>query len=99
MLVEPVAHERPEGLPPQRISMVELRNSPAMLERIVIINDVATERGGAIALALLSISLLRGVGSPVTMMTGDNGANADLAALGVDAAAVGGEHMRALARA
>jgi hypothetical protein len=45
MLVEPVAHGRPEGLPRQRISMVELRHSPAMLTRIVIINDVATARG------------------------------------------------------
>jgi hypothetical protein len=90
MLVEPVAHERPEGLPPQRISMVELRNSPAILERIVIINDVATR--GATGLALLSIRLLRAAGIPVTMITGDDGANAELAAL-VDVAALGGEHI------
>jgi D-aminopeptidase len=70
--------------------MVELRNSPAILERIVIINDVATR--GATGLALLSIRLLRAAGIPVTMITGDDGANAELAAL-VDVAALGGEHI------
>jgi glycosyltransferase involved in cell wall biosynthesis len=64
-----------------------------VLERVVVINDVATARGGAAALALLSIYLLRAAEVPVTMITGDTGANADLAALGVDVAALGGEEI------
>jgi glycosyltransferase involved in cell wall biosynthesis/polysaccharide pyruvyl transferase WcaK-like protein len=64
-----------------------------VLERIVVINDVATARGGATGLALLSIRLLRAAGIPVTMITGDDGANPEFAALGVEVAALGGEHI------
>ena len=64
-----------------------------MLQRIVVINDTATARGGATGLALLSISLLRGAGIPVTMITGDDGANPQLEALGVDVVALGGEQI------
>lgn len=66
---------------------------PAMLDRVVVINDVATARGGATGLALLSIRLLRASGVPVTMITGDDGSNPELAALGVDVVAVGGQHI------
>ena len=70
-----------------------LQKPTSRLDRVVVINDVATARGGATGLALLSIRLLRAAGIPVTMMTGDNGANPELAALGVDVAALGDEHI------
>jgi len=64
-----------------------------MLERVVIINDMATARGGATALALLSAKLLRARGIAVSYVTGDAGDNGELAALGVEVIAANGAEL------
>lgn len=48
------------------------------MERVVVINDRSEARGGASALAILSVRLLRQRGVPVTYITGDGG-SADFA--------------------
>ncbi len=53
------------------------------LDRVVVIDDYSTARGGATALAVLSAKLLRGLGIAVTYICGDDGANEELASLGV----------------
>lgn len=53
-----------------------------LLDRVVIIDDYSTARGGATALAVLSAKLFRGLGIDVTYICGDDGANEELAALG-----------------
>jgi glycosyltransferase involved in cell wall biosynthesis len=53
------------------------------LDRVVVIDDYSTARGGATALAVLSAKLLRGFGIAVTYICGDDGANDELASLGV----------------
>ena len=53
------------------------------IDRVVIIDDYSTARGGATALAVLSAKLFRGLDIPVTYICGDGAANAELAALGV----------------
>lgn len=58
-------------------------------ERIVVINDASTARGGATGLALLSVRLLRARGLAVTYVCGDGGDNDELAALGVEVVALG----------
>ncbi len=50
---------------------------------MVIIDDYSTARGGATALSVLSAKLFRGLDIPVTYICGDDGSNAELAALGV----------------
>ena len=65
-------------------------------ERIVVINDASTARGGATGLALLSVRLLRARGHAVTYLCGDDGDNAELADLGVEVVALG--EARLLAR-
>ncbi len=42
-------------------------------DRVVVINDASVARGGATALALLSVSLLAARGLPVTFVCGDDG--------------------------
>lgn len=51
--------------------------------KIVMINDTSVARGGTAALALLAVRSLRGRGIPVQWVCGDDGANAELAALQV----------------
>jgi glycosyltransferase involved in cell wall biosynthesis len=63
------------------------------LERVVVINDDSVESGGAAGIALASIRQLRARAIPVTMLTGDAGANAELAQLGVDIVSLGGRHI------
>lgn len=53
------------------------------VERVVIIDDYSTARGGATALSLLSAKLFRSSDIPVTYICGDDGVNAELAAIGV----------------
>lgn len=64
-----------------------------MINRVVVINDVATARGGATGLALLSIRLLRQAGVPVTFFVGNDGENPELRELGVNIVALGGSHV------
>src|SRR5262245_48998769 len=53
------------------------------LDRIVVIDDYSTARGGATALSLLSAKLFRALDIPVTYICGDDGANAELASMGI----------------
>lgn len=64
-----------------------------MIQRVVVINDVATARGGATGIALLSIRLLRQMDVPVTFIVGDEGNNPELRELGVDVVPLGGTHV------
>jgi glycosyltransferase involved in cell wall biosynthesis len=67
-------------------------------ERIVIINDLSEQRGGATNVALQSAALLDGAGIPVTYFTGDRGTHSDLRLRNADVVAVGGEHILRMAR-
>ncbi|EJC77584.1 glycosyltransferase [Rhizobium leguminosarum bv. trifolii WSM2012] len=53
------------------------------IDRVVVIDDYSVARGGATGLAVLSAKLFRGLGIPVTYISGDAAANTELAALGV----------------
>lgn len=53
------------------------------LDRVVVIDDYSTARGGATALAVLSAKLFRGLGLAVTYICGDDGASEELASLDV----------------
>lgn len=66
-----------------------------MIDRVVILNDIAKPMGGATALALLSAQLFRARGLPVTFISGDAGENADLAAAGVEVVALGQARLEA----
>lgn len=55
-----------------------------MIDRVVVLNDVSTARGGATGLALASIRALRARGVAVTVITGDDGDNPEFARLGVE---------------
>jgi glycosyltransferase involved in cell wall biosynthesis len=57
--------------------------------KIVMINDTSVARGGTAALALLAVRQLRARGVPVQWVCGDDGANPELAALGVPVTAAG----------
>jgi glycosyltransferase involved in cell wall biosynthesis len=63
------------------------------IERVVVINDDSVESGGAASIALSSIRELRRRGLPVTLLTGDSGANPELASLGVEVVSLGGQHL------
>ncbi|XSC45570.1 hypothetical protein ACF1BQ_005635 [Bradyrhizobium sp. RDT10] len=69
-----------------------------MPERVVIINDLSEQRGGATNVALQSAALLDGAGIPVTYFTGDRGAHSDLRLRKADVVAVGGEHILRMPR-
>jgi glycosyltransferase involved in cell wall biosynthesis len=58
-------------------------------DRVVIVNDTSTARGGATELALMSMRLLRGRGLAVTYLCGDDGSNPELKDLGVQVVAAG----------
>jgi glycosyltransferase involved in cell wall biosynthesis len=78
--------------PARNLSSADGPSGPA-LERVVVINDDSVESGGAAGIALASIRQLCARAIPVTMLTGDAGANADLAHLGVDVVSLGGRHI------
>ncbi len=63
------------------------------IERVVVINDDSVRSGGAAAIALSSIQELRACGLAVTMITGDDGTNPELAQLGVEVVPLGGRHI------
>jgi len=53
------------------------------IDRIVVIDDYSTARGGATALALLSAKLFRDLDIPVTYICGDDGKSAELTGISV----------------
>ncbi|PSL18461.1 glycosyltransferase [Shimia abyssi] len=63
------------------------------VQKVVVINDASQARGGATGLALLSVRLLRERGVPVVYVCGDDGENDELARLGVEVHALGGERL------
>ncbi len=63
------------------------------IERVVVINDDSVPSGGAAGIMLASIRQLRAREVPVTLLTGDDGANPELADLGVDVVSLGGRHI------
>lgn len=65
-----------------------------MIDRIVVINDLSQPKGGATGLALDSIRSFRSGGYPVTLLCGDEGANAELADLGTKIVGMGGHRLR-----
>jgi glycosyltransferase involved in cell wall biosynthesis len=67
-------------------------NGGVMLDRVVIINDDTEESGGAAAVALASVRLLREREVPVTVLSGDGGSTA-LEELGAETVALGGQHI------
>lgn len=68
------------------------------IDRVVIIDDYTTARGGATGLALLSARLLRQRGLAVTYICGDHGDNAALAEAGVSVVGLGGADLLNAAR-
>lgn len=66
---------------------------PRVPNRIVVINDDAVERGGAAAIVLASIRQFRQREIPVTLLSGGNEFDPELARLGVDAVGLGGRHI------
>jgi glycosyltransferase involved in cell wall biosynthesis len=73
--------------PPDRVAVTP--------DRVVVINDDCVASGGAAGIALASVRLLRGRGVPVTFLSGDDGVNPELSALGVDTVRLGGRHLLA----
>src|ERR1700730_14505795 len=63
-----------------------------MLDRVVVINDDTEESGGAAAVALASVRLLRDRRIPVTVLSGD-GSNAELVQRGAETVALGGQNI------
>lgn len=63
------------------------------VRRLVVINDVSVARGGATALALLEVQLLRRRHVLVTYITGDSGANACLGQFDVPVVALGEQRL------
>ncbi len=63
------------------------------IDRVVVINDDCVRSGGAAAIALSSVEQLRAAGIAVTMLSGDDAANDELARLGVDVVSLGGRHV------
>lgn len=66
---------------------------PEPPDRLVVINDASTARGGATGLALLSAKLMRARGLPVTLFCGDTGDNPALAEDGIEVVAAGGARL------
>ena len=64
-----------------------------MIRRIVVVNDASVAKGGATGLALLSALAFRRRGFAVTLLTGDTGQNAELAAAGVEIVALGQDRL------
>lgn len=60
-----------------------------MIDRVVVINDSSLAKGGATGLALASALAFRERGLAVTLLCGDDGANSELAAAGIEVVALG----------
>ena len=65
------------------------------LRRVVVISDDSVAGGGAASIALLSLRMLSQRGLRVTLLTGDEGSNSDLARWGIDVIPLGGRHITA----
>ena len=78
---------------PPKIGKEQAAAGSLTIERLVIINDDCVNSGGAAQIALLSARLMRERGVAVTFLTGDDGDNDELRALGVDVLALGGRHI------
>lgn len=63
------------------------------IDRVVILNDVSTAKGGATDLALLSARMIRRRGFPVTFISGGETDHGELATSGVDLVAMGEAHI------
>ena len=68
-------------------------SAPTSINRVVVINDDATERGGAAAIALASARLLRSRNVPITYLSGDPAGADELARAGVQVSVLGGRHI------
>lgn len=66
-----------------------------MIDRLVVINDLAEPKGGATALALQGALACRDRGADVTYISGDRGDNAALRDRGIDIVALGGARLEA----
>ncbi len=62
-------------------------------DRLVVINDVSEARGGAECIALIGAKALRANGCPVTLITGDDAASAELRECGIEVATVCSSHI------
>src|SRR5260370_20108593 len=63
------------------------------LDRVVLINDDATERGGAAVIALTSARLLNARQIPVTILSGGADVDPELKTLGIEVEVLGGRHI------
>jgi glycosyltransferase involved in cell wall biosynthesis len=63
------------------------------LDRVVLINDDAAERGGAAVIALTSARLLNARRIPVTILSGNTDVDPELKALGIEVEVLGGRHI------
>src|SRR5260370_27712795 len=63
------------------------------LDRVVLINDDATERGGAAVIALTSARLLNARRIPVTILSGSADVDPELKTLGIDVEVLGCRHI------
>lgn len=63
------------------------------LRRVVVVSDNSVASGGAAGIALASIRMLSSRGVPVTVLTGDEGTNPDLARSGVNVVSLGGRNI------
>ena len=66
---------------------------PVKLDRVVVINDDATERGGAAVIALTSARLLNARHIPVSILSGNADIDPELQAMGVEVEILGGRHI------
>ncbi|RZM18765.1 MAG: glycosyl transferase family 1, partial [Sphingomonas sp.] len=66
-----------------------------MIDRLVVINDLAEPKGGATALALEGALACRDRGFNVTFICGDRGDNAALLERHIDMVALGGARLEA----
>lgn len=78
------------------IAMLQIYGEGSMsvaspISRVVVLNDFSIARGGATALVLLLVRLLRAQGIAVTLIVGDDGNNPDFTELGIDVVKLGQE--------
>jgi glycosyltransferase involved in cell wall biosynthesis len=80
-----------EAIPPSHPSRKQ--GARVQFDRVVVVTDDCVESGGAAAVALASVRQLRRRQIPVTVLTGEDGINPELAALGVDVVPLGGRNL------
>ncbi len=68
-------------------------NEGHAIERVVVINDDSVPSGGAAGIMLASLRQLRERNVPVTLLTGDDGSDPQLARMGVDVVSLAGQHI------